>query len=94
MPERQRDVHNTKDREIHGEGNEWRTTLRHKKSEHLMQMLGLKRAVGYGNQYVHVLRREDGDVLRRALDFEMESQRKKCKPKTCYLLIRTCHEKK
>ena len=27
--------------------------------------------------YGHVLRREDGDVLRRTLDFEIEGQRKK-----------------
>ena len=27
--------------------------------------------------YCHVLRREDGHVLRRALDFEVEGQRKK-----------------
>ena len=27
--------------------------------------------------YGHVLRREDGHVLRRTLDFEVESQRKK-----------------
>ena len=29
----------------------------------------------------HVLRREDGHVLRRALDFEVEGQRKKGRPK-------------
>ena len=31
--------------------------------------------------YGHVLRREDGHVLRRAFDFEVKSQRKKWKPK-------------
>ena len=31
--------------------------------------------------YVHVLRREDGHVLRRALEFEVEGQRKKGRPK-------------
>ena len=31
--------------------------------------------------YDHVLRREDGDVLRKALDFEVESQRKKWRMK-------------
>ena len=31
--------------------------------------------------YGHVLMREDGHVLRRALDFEVESQRKKGRPK-------------
>ena len=29
----------------------------------------------------HVLRRQDGHVLRRALDFEVEGQRKKGRPK-------------
>ena len=32
--------------------------------------------------YGHVLRREDGHVLRRALDFEVEGQRKKGWPKS------------
>ena len=32
--------------------------------------------------YGHVLRREDGLVLRRALDFEIERQRKKRRPKS------------
>ena len=31
--------------------------------------------------YGHVLKREDGHVLRRALDFEVEGQRKKGRPK-------------
>ena len=31
--------------------------------------------------YGHVLRREDGHVLRRALDFEVDGQRKKGRPK-------------
>ena len=31
--------------------------------------------------YGHVLRREDGNVLRRALYFQVESQRKKVRPK-------------
>ena len=31
--------------------------------------------------YGHVLRREDGLILRRALDFEVEGQRKKGRPK-------------
>ena len=31
--------------------------------------------------YGHVLRREDGYVLRRVLDFEVEGQRKKVRPK-------------
>ena len=31
--------------------------------------------------YGHLMRREDGNVLRRALDFEVEGQRKKGRPK-------------
>ena len=31
--------------------------------------------------YGHVMRREDGHVLRRALDFEVEGQWKKVRPK-------------
>ena len=31
--------------------------------------------------YGHVLRREDGHVLRKTLDFEVEGQRKKGRPK-------------
>ena len=38
-------------------------------------------SVGYGKQCCHVLRREDGHVLRRALEFEVEGQRKKGRPK-------------
>ena len=34
--------------------------------------------------YGHVLRREDGHVLRRALDFEVEGQRKKGKLKRAW----------
>ena len=39
---------------------------------------------GYGKQCSlvwYVLRRENGHVLRRALDFEVEGQRKKWRPK-------------
>ena len=50
-------------------------------------MLGLKATVdqlAMANSvcwYGHVLRREDGHVLRRALDFEVEGQRKKGRSK-------------
>ena len=50
-------------------------------------MLGLNKTVNHlvmANSvrwYGHVLRREDGHVLRRALDFEVEGQRKKGRPK-------------
>ena len=35
--------------------------------------------------YGHVLRREDGHVLRRALDFEVEGQRKQLRPKRTWI---------
>ena len=49
----------------------------------LMFLLGLNEAmdqlvmVNSVRWYGHVLRREDGHVLRKALDFEVEGQRKK-----------------
>ena len=53
----------------------------------LMFMLGLWETIDQSAMansvrwYGDVLRREDGDVLRRALDFEVEGQRKKARPK-------------
>ena len=58
-----------------------------KKSKNLMLMLGLNQTIDQlamaisVQWYGHVLMREDGHVLRRALDFEVESQRKKWRPK-------------
>ena len=52
-----------------------------------MFMLGLSETMGQlaiansVHWYSDVLRREDGHVLRRTLDFEVEGQRKKGKPK-------------
>ena len=52
-----------------------------KRSTDLMFILGLNETIdqlAMANSvrwYGHVLRREDGDVLRRALDFEVEDQR-------------------
>ena len=54
-----------------------------KRSTDLMFMLGLNAAIDQlamassVRWYGDVLRREDGHVLRRALDFEVEGQRKK-----------------
>ena len=44
---------------------------------------GNYRSIGYGSVhlYGYVLRKEDGHILRRALDFEVEGQRKKGRPK-------------
>ena len=57
------------------------------RSNDLMLMLGLKetiyqfaKAISF-HLYGHVLRREDGHVLRMVLEFEVEGQRKKGKPK-------------
>ena len=58
-----------------------------KRSIDWMLMLGLNEAIdqlAMANSirwYGHVLRREDGDVLRRALDFEVDGQRKNGRPK-------------
>ena len=57
-----------------------------KRSTDLMFMLGLKETidqlamVNSVHWHGHMLRREDGHVLRRALEFEAEGQRKKGRP--------------
>ena len=58
-----------------------------KRSEDLMEMLGLEERVdqlarAHGVRwYGHVLRREDDHVLRKALDFEVRGRRKRGRPK-------------
>ena len=58
-----------------------------KRSTGLMFILGLSETIDQlamadsVRWYGHVLRREDGLVLRKALDFEAECQRKKGRPK-------------
>ena len=58
-----------------------------KTSADLMFMLGLNETIDQlamansARLCGHVLRREDGDVLGKALDFEVEGQRKKGRPK-------------
>ena len=58
-----------------------------KRAEVLMQMVGLEEAVeqlALANSmcwFGHVLRREDGHVLGRALDFEVEGCRRRGRPK-------------
>ena len=58
-----------------------------KRSTDLMFMLGLNETIdqlAIANSvcwHGHVVRREDGHFLRRALDFEVEGQRKKWRPK-------------
>ena len=53
-----------------------------KRTEDLMEMLGLKETVVQMAKangvrwYGHVLRRDDGDVLRKALEFEVKGKRK------------------
>ena len=68
---------------IHGEGNVWSAAQRKKRRYmDLMFMLGLKETIGQlatpnsVHCYGHMLRREDGHILRRAIDFEVEGQRK------------------
>ena len=58
-----------------------------KRTEDLMEMLALKETavqVAKANGmrwYGHVLRRDDGHVLRKALEFEVRGKRKRGRPK-------------
>ena len=58
-----------------------------KRTEDLMEMLGLKETVVQMAKangvrwYVHVLRRDDGHILRKVLEFEVKSKRKRGRPK-------------
>ena len=68
----------------------WSAAHRQKRSADLMFMQGLNETMDQlcmasgVRWYGHVLRREVGHVLRRALYFELEGQRKKGRPKrTC-----------
>ena len=73
-----------KNREIHGESKMWSTAQR---STDLMFILGLRESIDQSampnnvHWYGHVLRREDGLLLRMALDLMVESQRKKGRQK-------------
>ena len=59
-----------------------------KRSTNLNFILGLRETIDQLDMtnsvccYGHVLRREDGHVLTRALDFEVECQRKNGRPKS------------
>ena len=54
-----------------------------KRTEYLMEMLGLKETVVQMTKangvrwYGHVLRRDDGHVLRKVLEFEVKGKRKR-----------------
>ena len=58
-----------------------------KRTKDLMEMLGLKQTavqMGKANEvrwYGHVLRRDDGLVLRKALEFKVRGKRKRGRPK-------------
>ena len=69
-----------------GESNVWSTAQRQKRPKDLtlmglneaMDQLAMASSVHWCG---HVLRREDGHVLRMAVDFEVEGQRKRWRPK-------------
>ena len=68
--------------------------VKKKRTEDLMEMLVLKETVvqmGKVNGvrlYGHVLRRDDGHVLRRALEFEVKGKRRRGQPrKTCKMQV-------
>ena len=58
-----------------------------KRTEDLMEILGLKETVvqmaktNGVRRYGHVLRRDDGHVLRQALEFEVKGKTKRGRPK-------------
>ena len=52
-----------------------------KRTEDLMEMLGLKETANRVRWYRHVLRRDDGHVLRKPLEFEVRGKRKPGQPK-------------
>ena len=85
MPERKRYWNFTKNRKIHGESNVRGTAQRQKKIygfDVLVVFEYKHRSDSYGNcvrWHGNVLRREDGHVLKRAL--EVEGQREKGRPK-------------
>ena len=77
-----------KDRESNGESNVWcKTDGEKKRTEDLMEMLGLKETVvqvakANGMRwYGHVLRRADGHILRKAMEFEVRGKRQRGRPK-------------
>ena len=76
-----------KGRKIHSESNVWSTAQNRKRSMDFMFILDLNETIdrlAMKNSvcwYGHMLRREDDHVLRRVLDFEVEGQRKKGRPK-------------
>jgi len=61
-----------------------------KNTKELMQLLGINESIEMlANAralqwYGHVLRREEDNILRKALDFEVDSQRKKGRPKSTW----------
>ena len=58
--------------------------LKDRRCTDLMFMLGCVKPWNSVRWYGHALRREDGHVLRRALDFEVDGQRKKGKLKRAW----------
>ena len=63
-----------------------------KRTEDLLEMLGLKETVVQSAKvievrwYGHVLRRDDGHVLRIALEFEVKGKRKQGQPKKTWIM--------
>ena len=76
-----------KDREIDSESNVWRELKDRSRPKDLMLLLGLNETMDQLTMansvhwYGHVLRIEDGHVLRRAIQLAVEGQKKKRRPK-------------
>ena len=86
-PEREREGNFTMHKKIHGEGKMWSTAQRQKKIYGLDVHLRLSETIdqcAMANSvcwHGHVLRREDGHIIRKALNFEVKGHRKKTKLK-------------
>ena len=58
--------------------------MERRRTEDQVEMLGLKETVAKANGvrwYGHVLRRDDGHVLRKALEFDVKGMRKRGRPR-------------
>ena len=85
--EGKRDGYFEKDRESNVRAKCGTKLMEKKRTEDLMEMLGLKETVVQKANangvrwYGHVLRRDDGHFLRKALEFELQGKRKRGRPK-------------
>ena len=79
-----------KDRESNGESNVWCKANGEKENRGPDGDVRIERNSGsngkgeWSDMYGHVLRRDDGHVLRKALEFEVRAKRKRGRPKKAW----------